>query len=172
MSRLTQLRTAYGKYRQDPGVTAAMTRPVIDPVQVAIQEYRVFLTWGVLPQRMLGITRIDLSTFIIGMDRHLAFEANAQRQAMMARDQFILYAQAWQRNTGFDPLEYLRELSAAQTAQATTETTAIAAEPVAVIAVAAPVIPVATRVSTCAASCVSTCAASWTTTFPDNWSES
>ena len=43
---LAQLRTAYGKYRQDPGVTAAMTRPVIDPVQVAIQEYRVFLTWG------------------------------------------------------------------------------------------------------------------------------
>ena len=168
MSRLTQLRTAYGKYRQDPGVTAAMTRPVIDPVQVAIQEYRVFLTWGVLPQRMLGITRIDLSTFIIGMDRHLAFEANAQRQAMMARDQFILYAQAWQRNTGFDPLEYLRELSAAQAAQTTNATTAIVAEPVAVVAVAAPVIPVATRVSTCAASCVST----WTTTFPDNWSES
>ena len=165
MSRLTQLRTFYRNHRQHPA-------PPVDLVAQAIQEYRVFLTWGLLPSRFLAISPLTLTDHMLGMDRRMAFEANNQRQAMIFRDQFVFCAQAWQRNTGFDPLEYLRELNAAQTTNATTETTAIAAEPVAVIAVAAPVIPVATRVSTCAASCVSTCAASWTTTFPDNWSES
>jgi len=168
MSRLTQLRTFYRNHRQHPA-------PPVDLVAQAIQEYRVFLTWGLLPSRFLAISPLTLTDHMLGMDRRMAFEANNQRQAMIFRDQFVFCAQAWQRNTGFDPLEYLRELNAAQAAQttnATTETTAIAAEPVAVVAVAAPFIPVATRVSTCAASCVSTCAASWTTTFPDNWSES
>ena len=161
MSRLTQLRTFYRNHRQHPA-------PPVDLVAQAIQEYRVFLTWGLLPSRFLAISPLTLTDHMLGMDRRRAFEANNQRQAMIFRDQFVFCAQAWQRNTGFDPLEYLRELNAAQAAQTTNATTAIAAEPVAVIAVAAPVIPVATRVSTCAASCVST----WTTTFPDNWSES